>query len=138
MAPEPIWGRTAARRRRARLPNKSTTARQRSRPRSKRTVLRKRRPRSRKRPRLICCAAPFVLKPGKNEVRIAVSDLKNTNGTPAKLSEVRRWYVGSQTPVTLLVGDIFLEGKEAKDIVGAKETGPAEKASKTYLLRGTA
>ena len=25
--------------------------------------------------------APFVLKPGKNEVRIAVKDLKNTNGS---------------------------------------------------------
>src|ERR1700752_767944 len=36
---------------------------------------------------------PFVLKPGKNEVRIAVKDLKNTNGSAAKLGEVRRWYV---------------------------------------------
>lgn len=55
--------------------------------------------------------APFVLKPGKNEVRIAVKDLKNSNGSPAKLAEVRRWYVSSPTPVTLHVGDIFLEGQ---------------------------
>ncbi|MGE0653490.1 MAG: right-handed parallel beta-helix repeat-containing protein, partial [Alphaproteobacteria bacterium] len=53
--------------------------------------------------------APFVLTPGKNEVRIAVKGLKNTNGSPAKLSEVRRWFVASESPVTLLVGDIFLE-----------------------------
>ncbi|MCE9534179.1 MAG: right-handed parallel beta-helix repeat-containing protein [Planctomycetes bacterium] len=59
--------------------------------------------------------APFVLKPGKNEIRIAVKDLKNTNGSAAKLAEVRRWYVASETPVTLLVGDIYLEGKEGKE-----------------------
>ena len=55
--------------------------------------------------------APFALKPGKNEVRIPVKDLKNTNGTPANLAEVRRWFVSTETRVTLLVGDIFLEGK---------------------------
>ena len=53
--------------------------------------------------------APFVLKPGKNEVRLAVADLKNSNGSSPQLSEVRRWFVGSETPGTLLVGDIFLE-----------------------------
>jgi Protein of unknown function (DUF1565) len=55
--------------------------------------------------------APFVLKPGKNEIRIAIQDLKNSNGSPAKLSEVRRWFVSSETQVTLVIGDIFLEGK---------------------------
>ena len=72
--------------------------------------------------------APFVLKPGKNEVRIAVKDLKNTNGSPAKLAEVRRWYVASPTPATLLVGDIFLEGKAGS--VGAYiiKTDPARLA----------
>ncbi|MFO0810604.1 MAG: right-handed parallel beta-helix repeat-containing protein [Gemmataceae bacterium] len=63
--------------------------------------------------------APFVLKPGKNEVRIAVKDLKNTNGSPAKLAEVRRWYVASQTRATLLVGDIYLEGKASVAAAGA-------------------
>jgi hypothetical protein len=86
--------------------------------------------------------APFVLKPGKNEVRIAVKDLKNTGGSPAKLAEVRRWYVASETPVTLLVGDIFLEGKAGEEGNDTKETSPGEKTgektSKTYLLRGTA
>jgi len=65
--------------------------------------------------------APFVLKSGKNEVRIAVKDLKNTNGSPAKLAEVRRWYVASETPVTLVVGDIFLEGNAGS--VGSVGTG---------------
>ena len=69
--------------------------------------------------------APFVLKPGKNEVRIAVKDLKNTNGSPAKLAEVRRWYVASETPVTLLVGDIFLEGKAGNAAPSTSKTDPA-------------
>jgi hypothetical protein len=56
--------------------------------------------------------APFVLKPGKNEIRLAIKDLKNTNGSPAKLAEVRRGYVASETRATLLVGDIYLEGKQ--------------------------
>ena len=58
---------------------------------------------------------PFELKPGKNEVRIAVKDLKNTDGTKPKLAQVQRWYVASETPVTLLVGDIYLEGKAGSD-----------------------
>ncbi len=53
--------------------------------------------------------APFVLKPGKNEIRIAVADLKNTNGSAAKLAQVKRWYIAGTTPATLLVGDIYLE-----------------------------
>jgi hypothetical protein len=69
--------------------------------------------------------APFSLKPGKNEIRIAVKDLKNSNGSPAKLAEVRRWYVASRTPVTLLVGDIFLEGKDGGAATGAIKTDPA-------------
>jgi len=69
--------------------------------------------------------APFVLKPGKNEVRIAVNGLKNTNGSPANLAEVRRWYVASGTPVTLLVGDIFLEGKAGSGAASAIKTDPA-------------
>lgn len=69
--------------------------------------------------------APFVLKPGKNEVRIAVKELKNTNGSPANLAEVRRWYVASETPVTLLVGDIFLEGKAGSVATYTTKTDPA-------------
>ncbi len=54
--------------------------------------------------------APFVLKPGKNQVRIPVTDLKNTNGSAPRLAAVRRWYVASEPPVTLHVGDVWLEG----------------------------
>ncbi len=90
--------------------------------------------------------APFVLKPGKNEIRLAIADLKNTNGSAPKLSGVKRWYVAGTTPATLLVGDIFLEGKganeaptkEAQSNEVVKETRPEKKTSKTYLLRGTA
>lgn len=69
--------------------------------------------------------APFVLKPGKNEIRITVADLKNTNGSHAELAEVRRWYVASETPVTLLVGDIFLEGEVAGGAGYTIKTDPA-------------
>ncbi|WP_254509256.1 right-handed parallel beta-helix repeat-containing protein [Anatilimnocola floriformis] len=69
--------------------------------------------------------APFVLKPGKNEVRISVPGLKNTNGSPAKLSEVRRWYVASETPVRLLVGDIYLEGEGGGTSAYTIKTDPA-------------
>ena len=84
--------------------------------------------------------APFVLKPGKNEVRIPVKNLKNTDGSAPKLSEVRRWFVASETPVTLLIGDIFLEGEGSKEGSdgGVTATSSSEKTSKTYLLRGTA
>jgi len=81
---------------------------------------------------------PFVLKPGKNEVRIAVKGLKNTNGSPAKLSEVQRWFIASETPVRLLVGDIFLESRGSQDDVGVKPSAPVARMSKTYLLRGSA
>ena len=69
--------------------------------------------------------APFVLKPGKNEVGIPVAGLKNTNGSSAKLSEVRRWYVASGTPVKLLVGDIYLEGEVGSSAAYTIKTDPA-------------
>ncbi len=68
---------------------------------------------------------PFVLKPGKNEIRIAVKDLKNTNGSAANLAEVRRWYVASETRATLLVGDIYLEGKAGGTTSSVIRTDPA-------------
>ncbi len=69
---------------------------------------------------------PFVLKPGKNEIRINIADLKNTNGSPAKLSQVKRWYVAGTTHATLLVGDIYLEAPDkapiAAPVVGGRPT----------------
>jgi hypothetical protein len=69
--------------------------------------------------------APFILKPGKNEVRIAVKDLKNTNGSAPKLAEVKRWYVASGTPVTLHVGDVWLEGPATSGASYKIKTDPA-------------
>jgi len=92
---------------------------------------------------------PFVLKPGKNQIRLAVAELKNTNGSPAKLAEVKRWFIASEAPATLLVGDIVLESKGANEAPVneaanqapanevVKETTPEKKTSKTFLLRGT-
>src|SRR5207244_7992456 len=78
--------------------------------------------------------APFVLKPGKNAVRIAVKGLKNTNGSAAKLTEVRRWYVASETPVKLLRSEerrVGEEGKEDKADDGGKVTSTDEKTPNT-------
>ena len=73
---------------------------------------------------------PINLKPGKNAVQIAVDEMKNTNGSSADLAIVKRWYVANTgKPITLIVGDIWLEGRMAK--------GGSEKASgiKTDLKR---
>jgi hypothetical protein len=58
---------------------------------------------------------PFVLKPGKNEIRWSVSEIKNTNGTDADLAHVVRWYVALQSPATTVyLGNVWLEGGEAE------------------------
>lgn len=54
---------------------------------------------------------PLSLKPGKNAVRIPIGDLKNTDKSNPDLSNVRRWYISnSGARVTLIVGDVWLEG----------------------------
>ncbi len=53
---------------------------------------------------------PITLKPGKNEIRLAVSELTNTNGSAADLGNIERWYIASDKKVTLYFGDIWLEG----------------------------
>ncbi len=74
--------------------------------------------------------APFVLKPGKNEIRIAVADLKNTNGSAAILSQVKRWYLAGETPATLLIGDIYLEG--SLDVLRRATQGTPQKAPSSF------
>jgi hypothetical protein len=58
---------------------------------------------------------PINLKPGKNAIQIEVKELKNSNGSAAELADVKRWYLAnSGKPVTLIVGDIWLEAGKAK------------------------
>jgi len=56
---------------------------------------------------------PVVLKPGMNEVRWKMAEIKNTNGAPADLANIIRWYIAIQgPPSTLLLGDVWLEGSK--------------------------
>jgi hypothetical protein len=65
---------------------------------------------------------PITLKPGKNEIRLAVSDLRNSNGTVADLGNVQRWYIATDMKggVTLYFSDIWLEGGEKAAAGGGK------------------
>jgi Right handed beta helix region len=74
--------------------------------------------------------APFVLKPGKNEIRIAVADLKNTNSSAAILAQVKRWYIAGTTPATLLIGDIYLES--SLDALQKATPGTLQKAPSSF------
>ena len=57
---------------------------------------------------------PVVLKPGKNEIRWNVSDIKNTNGTNPDFANVVRWYIAIQSPAaTVYLGNVWLEGGDA-------------------------
>jgi hypothetical protein len=58
---------------------------------------------------------PVMLKPGKNEVAIGIDELKNTNGSAADLTDIRRWYFADAEGrgPTVYFGDIVLEGTVA-------------------------
>ncbi len=54
---------------------------------------------------------PLALKPGMNEVRLAVSGLTNNNGSTADLANVERWYIAiSKQKATLFFSDFWFEG----------------------------
>ncbi len=54
---------------------------------------------------------PVVLKPGKNEVSIAIAKLRNTNGSAPVLTDIRRWYFADSEGKgpTVYFGDVVLE-----------------------------
>lgn len=58
---------------------------------------------------------PVILRPGKNEVRIGIDRLRNTNGSTATLTDIRRWYFADaeRKGPTLYFGDMVLEGAVA-------------------------
>ncbi len=58
---------------------------------------------------------PVVLRPGKNDVKVGIDEMTNTNGSAPDLAHVVRWYLGDvegKAP-TLYFGDIRLEGGDA-------------------------
>ena len=65
---------------------------------------------------------PVTLKPGKNEIRWDIPEIKNTNDTPPDLEHVVRWYIAIQGPTAILyLGNVWLEGGD-----GATVDGPSK------------
>jgi hypothetical protein len=63
----------------------------------------------------------ITLKPGKNEIRLPLASLTNSNGSAADLANVVRWYVSKESespPLSLVFSDFWFEG-------GAATTPPA-------------
>src|ERR1051326_6136487 len=58
---------------------------------------------------------PFKLKPGKNEVKLGIDEMVNTNGSAPDMTNVRRFYLADMEgkAPTLYFSDIWLEGGEA-------------------------
>ncbi len=59
---------------------------------------------------------PVLVKPGKNQIRLAIADLKNTNGSTPDLTDVKHWYLAIDQPGILYLGDVYLEGGAGKPI----------------------
>jgi hypothetical protein len=57
---------------------------------------------------------PFVLKPGKNHVRLAIDEMVNVNGSAPDMAHVTRWFIAeaSSKACTVYLGNITLEGGE--------------------------
>ena len=72
---------------------------------------------------------PIVLKPGRNEVRLKVAELTNSNGSTADLANVVRWYIAIEgKPATLHFGDIWFEGSVAVGAAAKVGSDPARLA----------
>lgn len=58
---------------------------------------------------------PLILKSGRNDIRLAIDEMANNNGSAPDLANVQRWYIATaegQSP-TLYFGDLMLTGAEA-------------------------
>lgn len=73
---------------------------------------------------------PITLRPGKNEIRLAISALTNSNGSAPDLAHVNNWYLAiAGKPATIYFGDFWLEGAGGPAASGAKvQSDPARLA----------
>ena len=71
-------------------------------------------------------AHEITLKPGKNNVRVKLDELTNSNGSKPELGAVVRWFIAveEEKKPTLLFSSIMLDGGE-----GPKFAAPASKAA---------
>jgi hypothetical protein len=58
---------------------------------------------------------PVALKPGKNDVKVGIDELRNTDGSVPALTDIRRWYFADAQGKgpTVYFGDIVLLGNPA-------------------------
>src|SRR5208283_1149103 len=71
---------------------------------------------------------PVTLVPGKNQVRVPISTIKNTNGSTPDLANVVRWYIASEDghAPTIDFGNIRLLGEDVPDSASASTANQAE------------
>jgi len=73
---------------------------------------------------------PIKLKPGKNEVKLGIDEMTNSNGSAPDLANVTRWYIvdADKKGPTVYLGDIYLDSGAAAPgtppSVGAAGTPP--------------
>jgi hypothetical protein len=89
---------------------------------------------------------PITLAPGRNEVKLPIAEMENTNHTPPDLANVKRWYIASavKVPVPLYFGDIYLESDDtqsaathtASRAATAVASLPASPAKQAYRVQG--
>jgi hypothetical protein len=68
----------------------------------------------------------FIVKPGKNSIKIGLDELTNVNGSAPDLSDAQRWYINpaeGKSP-TLYFGDIFLVGDDPAPVAAPAAGGP--------------
>jgi len=84
---------------------------------------------------------PFMLKPGRNSVKIGVDEMINVNGSTPDLTNVEHWYIASapgSTP-TVYFGDVYLVGDESPPALVPAVGGavPATGPAVAYRVTGT-
>ena len=78
---------------------------------------------------------PITIRPGRQEIKLNIADMSNTDGSAADLANVTRWYLANTTgkTMTLFFGDINLVGE---DLPGESATGAVSSSAANMLLPG--
>jgi hypothetical protein len=76
---------------------------------------------------------PILLKPGRNEVKLPISDMASVNGSAPDMTNVTRWFIhdAKDAAPTLYFGDIWLEAE------GSPAAPVGSQAAIGYRVKGT-